>query len=288
MNNNNVLIAGCGYIGSALGLALLNRGGLDIWGLRRTPARLPAGIHPIQGQLDACDSLGPWPETLDYLVYCAAPDNHSEQDYHRVYVRGLDHVLQRLVRDRLQPARIFLVSSTSVYHQTDGDWVDETSNTRPLSFAGQTLLKAEALLHSAPFNTTVVRFGGIYGPGRDRLVQRVSAGSGCQASPPVYSNRIHRDDGAGILAHLIARDQQGLPLDSLYLGVDQQPATLHEVLQWLAGQLAIPLDNSLPAPARGNKRCSSARLLASGYRFIYPGYQDGYRALLCDRRRPAR
>ncbi|WP_263081373.1 SDR family oxidoreductase [Endozoicomonas sp. Mp262] len=282
MKKNNVLIAGCGDVGSALGLALLKQGRFNVWGLRRNPDRLPAGIYPVRGDLESASDLGDWPASIDYVVYCAAANERSEEGYHRAYTQGLSHVLQRISGDNYHPARIFFTSSTSVYHQSSGEWVDETSETKPHSFAGQTMLKAEAVLQAASFPTTTVRFGGIYGPGRSRLINRVKEGNGCFSSPAVYGNRIHRDDCAGILAHLIALDLQGQPVKPLYLGVDHDPAPVYDVLQWLASQLKVTLHNEGSPPARGNRRCSNKKILVSGYRFIYPDYRQGYRSLLCD------
>ena len=280
MKKKNVLIAGCGYVGCALANQLVNGKGFEIWGLRRDPSTLPDGVHAIQGNLQDIDNLGEWPSEIDYVVYCAAADEHNEEGYHRTYIQGLANVIHRLKQDRHRPARIIFTSSTSVYHQSDGDWVDENSKTNPLTFTGQTMLRAEELLHSSPFSATTVRFGGIYGPGRNRLINRVKEGTGCYAVPKVYGNRIHRDDCAGILAYLLSRDCQRMPVERLYLGVDSEPAPVHDVLHWLANELQITLDDNNPPPARGNRRCSNQLIKSQGYRFLYPDYRAGYKHLL--------
>ena len=86
------------------------------------------------------------------------------------------------------------------------------------------------------------------------------------------------------MAHLLT-----LPTpEPLYLGVDDAPVTLCEVLQWLAEELGVAgPSNNADAPAarlRSNKRCDNARLRASGYRLRYPSYREGYRALLAQRK----
>ncbi len=144
------------------------------------------------------------------------------------------------------------------------------------------MLAGEQRLDAADVPGTSVRFAGIYGPGRERLIRQVQEGRQAQPQPVQYSNRIHRDDCAGVLAHLIARDLAGEPLEPLYLASDSDPAPLHEVMAWLAKELGVtPTEGTdLPLRRRASKRCRNQRLLDSGYRFIYPGYREGYKALL--------
>ena len=133
---------------------------------------------------------------------------------------------------------------------------------------------------ASPIPATVVRFAGIYGPGRDWLIERARGGASCAGDPPKYTNRIHRDDCAGVLSHLIERDR----IDDAYIGVDDAPVEECEVLEWLAARLGAPAPRRVgagsgPATASG-KRCSNARLRASGYRFRYPSFREGYAAVL--------
>ncbi len=123
-----------------------------------------------------------------------------------------------------------------------------------------------------------MRFGGIYGPGRDRLIREVKAGASCVADPPVYTNRIHRDDCAGVLRHLMSLRSPHV----VYCGVDSEPAARCVVLDWLADRLGAPPPARLPpdpSAARG-KRVSNARLLESGYDFLYPSFREGYAQVL--------
>ena len=281
MNNHNVLIAGCGDVGCELARQLLAQQCFTVWGLRRTVARLPAGVHPIKGDLFRADALGQWPQTIDYLVYCAATDGRTEAQYRKAYVDGLQNVLHRLQHENYHPKRIIFTSSTSTFHQSQGEWVTEASPTEPTKYNGKIMLEAEALLDHAPFKTTTVRLGGIYGPGRYRLIERVRQGQGCPAEPKVFSNRIHIKDAAGIIAHLIHQDIDERPVDSLYLGVDGHPSTLHETLNWLALQLSKPLDNThMQPPQRGNRRCSNRKIADTGYRYSYEDFKAGYLEIL--------
>jgi nucleoside-diphosphate-sugar epimerase len=189
---------------------------------------------------------------------------------------------------------VFFTSSTVVYAQSAGEWVDEASPTEPVHFAGTRMLEAERLLLRAPFPATVLRLGGIYGPGRIGLIERIRRGEVvCAPGPPVYTNRIHRDDCAGVLRHLMI-----VPgAERIYIGVDHEPAEECTVARWLAARLGAPAPRGVlgadrgvrrhrgpPRPRRraGNKRCRNAKLLGTGYVFRYPTFREGYGALLSD------
>ena len=127
----------------------------------------------------------------------------------------------------------------------------------------------------------MVRFAGIYGPGRGWMIERARAGASCTGDPPKFTNRIHRDDCAGALAHLVELDDR---CDDVYIGVDDAPAEECEVLEWLAARLGAPAPRRVrggEAAAQGSgKRCRNARLRASGYRFRHPTFREGYAAVL--------
>ena len=287
MESKHVLIAGCGDVGCELARQLLAKNGrFAVWGLRRSVEKLPDGVHPIPADLCHFAELGKWPEKIDFMVYCAAAGGRwDEENHHNIYVKGLSNVLSRMKQDSFKPQRVFFTSSTGVYHKGQGDpgqgeEIDETSEASPGSFSGKIMLEAESLLLNSSFPATVVRFGGIYGPGRNRLLDQVRAGKGCPAEPVIYGNRIHRDDCAGILAHLIERDIEGSPMDDVYLGVDSCPSPMHDVLHWLADQLNVTLDDDQPPPQRPNKRCTNHRIISSGYSMKYPNFKAGYAAVL--------
>lgn len=277
-----ILIAGCGYVGSAIGLELVDDGH-EVFGLRRKVAGLPAAIQPLEADLAMAASLDRLPPDIDYVLYLASPGSSDEAHYRSAYVVGLANLLSALDARAQRPRRILFASSTAVYGQERGEWVDETSPTEPSHFSGRRLLEAEALLAESDYASVVVRFGGIYGPRRMRLVDQVRTGRAVyRAVRPQYTNRIHRDDCVGVLRHLMVFEAPA----RLYLGVDCEPAQEIAVMSWLAGSLGAPP----PRPARrgegrgrrGNKRCRNERLLASGYEFRYPTFREGYTAVLAD------
>jgi nucleoside-diphosphate-sugar epimerase len=277
----SLLIAGCGDVGTRLGLRLA-AAGWTVHGLRRAVEKLPAAILPVAGDLqaDACPPNWPTGE-LDYLVYCAAATEHDEAGYRGAYVEGLRRVLGWLAQHGQIPKRLLFVSSSGVYGQQTGEWVDESSLAQATGFSGRIMLEAEQLaLHSASA-ASVVRLTGIYGPGRKWLLGQVQQGYKVASKPPLYGNRIHVDDAAGLLAFLLQADARGVALDDCYIGVDNEPAPLHEVVAWLREQLGVShwAEQSTVRRA-GSKRCSNARLRALGWAAQYPSYREGYAAVL--------
>lgn len=276
----SVLIAGCGDVGSRLGLQL-GRDGWRVYGLRRNAAELPVPILPVKGDLTDPTCPRCWPNGgLDYLVYAASATEHDEAGYRQAYVEGLRNVLRWLRQHEQQPRRLLFVSSTGVYAQRDGEWIDEDSPTEQTGFTGQVMLEAEQLALGCGLPATCVRMGGLYDPSRPWLQNQVRAGLRVERDPPQYSNRIHRDDAAALLAFLLQADASGTALQPCYLGVDDEPAPLHEVVDWLRERLGVThwAEQSMTRRA-GSKRCSNARARALGWKPRFASYRDGYASL---------
>ena len=281
MSAPSVVIAGCGDVGSRLASQLL-AAGWEVHGLRRNVSRLPEGVIGIAGDLFKKDCPDTWPiGGVDYLVYCAAATDHDEAGYRKAYVEGLQHVLEWLDDYGQQPKQLVFVSSSSVYGQQNGEWVDETSPTQALGYSGQVMLEAEQVAFDSGIPATTVRLTGIYGPGREWLLSQVRQGYRVAVEPPLYGNRIHVDDAAGLLAFLLQHVEQGGSLDKVYIGVDDAPAPLAEVVGWLREYLGVTewAENASVRRA-GSKQCSNARAKALGWTPTYPSYREGYAAIL--------
>jgi nucleoside-diphosphate-sugar epimerase len=280
----SLLIAGCGDVGTRLGLRLA-AAGWRVHGLRRTVERLPAQILAVAGDLQAEGCPPSWPAAeLDYLVYCAAATERDEAGYRAAYVDGLRRVLDWLAQHGQRPRRLLFVSSSSVYDQQGGEWVDETSPAEAAGFSGRIMREAEQLALHSGIAASLVRLTGIYGPGREWLLNQVRQGYKVASEPPLYGNRIHVDDAAGLLACLLHADSRGVTLEDCYLGVDDEPAPLHEVVAWLRGQLGVSHWAEQSSVRRaGSKRCSNARARALGWAPEYPSYREGYGAILAER-----
>ncbi len=275
-----VLIAGCGDLGTETGLRFVAAGWRAI-GVRRSADKLPDELDGVSA--DLAGSLDPvvatLPETLDALVYTPAADERTEDAYRRAYVTGLERLLDVLDAADRAPRRLLAVSSTAVYGVEDGSDVDEDTPTEPTSVTGPVLVEAERSLHARRPDAISFRLAGIYGPGRTWLIDQVRSGEAVIPDPPVTTNRIHRDDAARAIVHLITSVAEPAPI---YLGVDHAPVDRGEVLRFLAAELGLPTPPTGPVERRrgGDKRCRNDRLVATGFDLAYPTYREGYRAVL--------
>jgi nucleoside-diphosphate-sugar epimerase len=277
---SRILIAGCGYVGSALAERLV-AGPHEVWGLRRRPMMMPLGVQPIEADLAVARTLRDLPPDLDFVVYAAGPSGGDDAHYRTTYVEGVKRLLEALDEQAQSPRRIFFLSSTSVFGQTKGEWVDESSPTEPLDFRGQRVLEGETIVRDGPLAATVLRLGGIYGPRRSSLVERVRTGQAPLRKGERFTNRIHRDDVVGALAHLMELEGPA----PLYLAVDDDPVDEAVLLRWLAGVLGAPeprTDREPDPPRRPltSKRCKNELLRSTGYELQYPSFREGYAALV--------
>ncbi len=144
------------------------------------------------------------------------------------------------------------------------------------------MLEGERLLKTSPYPAVVLRLGGIYGPGRTRLIERVRNGEARRERTGTrYINLIHLEDITGALVHLM----QAPNAEPVYIGVDNEPQEWNALLAWLAERLGVePPPYADEAQTRGrpvrNRRCSNARLRAAGYTFQYPSPRQGYADLI--------
>jgi nucleoside-diphosphate-sugar epimerase len=277
-----VVIAGCGDLGGALATRLMAQG-WTVYGMRRDTSRLPDGVQPLAGDLTTDECPTDWPRKIDFLVYCPAAGKRDAQLYRALYVDGLRRVVGWMAERRQQPRHLLQVSSTGVYAQSQGEWVTENSPALADSDTARALIEAEDVALRSGIPASVVRLAGIYGPGRNRLIEQVRAGVAVPAEPVQYTNRIHRDDAAALLQHLLVQADQRELLAPCYLGVDDAPAPLHEVCSWLAEQLGTTLAAEGPGIGRtGSKRCSNELARETGWAPAYPSYREGYAAMLSE------
>ena len=281
MPKASVLIAGCGDIGSRLATQLLGND-WQVYGLRRSIDRLPAGVTGVAGDLFSEQCPVQWPSgQIDYLVYSAAATEHDEAGYQAAYVDGLKNTLSWLEQNGQRPKRLLFVSSSGVFAQKDGEWVDETSPAEATSYSGRIMLDAEQVALNSGIAASVVRLTGIYGPGREWMLGQVRKGYRVAVEPPLYGNRIHADDAAGLLAFLLEADREGKALDDCYIGVDNAPVPLAQVVGWLRERMGVTEWAAEESIRRaGSKRCSNARAKALGWEPRYSSYREGYEQIL--------
>ncbi|WP_418281251.1 NAD-dependent epimerase/dehydratase family protein [Halorubrum sp. DTA98] len=287
-----VVVVGCGYVGLELARQLADREH-EVVGVRRSDAGLDA-IESIDGiagavRADATDptSLSALPDA-DAVVFAASSGGRGADAARAVYVDGLRNVVAEYGGRASRPDRLVYTSSTGVYGDHDGAWVDEETPIDPTTDKTRVLAEAERVALSdaeaVGIDGTVARFAGLYGPDRYRLERYldgpVTAG---------YLNMVHRDDAAGGVRHLLEADlARGEPV----LVVDDEPVEKHAFADWLADACGVPrpekrsteeriADGDLSAAARRrirtSKRCSNDRLRSLGYEFAYPTFREGYR-----------
>jgi nucleoside-diphosphate-sugar epimerase len=276
MVSERILLAGCGDLGERVAQRLRARGD-EVWALRRQPpARGNHGIHWLRGDLTDSASLRGLPAGITRLVYLPAPAARDKAAYRAIFVDGLRQLLGAL--DTRELDHVLLVSSSAVYGEHDGDWVDETTPTEPPGFNGAVLLEAEQWLAQQPTPSTTLRLAGLYGPGRLQLIERLRAGQlRVPRETPHWANRIHVDDAAAAIVHVLGLKSP----EPVYLGVDDTPIPLDELYDFLAALVDAPLPAEGAAPAGiGSKRLSNARLRASGWAPQWPDAREGYAALL--------
>jgi nucleoside-diphosphate-sugar epimerase len=276
-----ILIAGCGYVGLRLAEKLHGAGHV-VFGLRRNPPEVSPFLTWIRGDLTRPQSLFV-PENLDVVVLAAGLRRDTDERYQRLFVDGYRDLLRYFKENHRPIKRVVLVSTTGVFAEQDGNWVDESSPVNSESSPGRFYLEAEELIQQSGWKSVVIRLAGIYGPERFRLITEVREGHARRFPPPPhYLNHLHADDAAGAIAHLAVIPDP----ESLYVASDREPADRNDVLTWIGEQVGIsPIPESAPEssrPARrsGNKRCRSDRLLASGYVFVHPTFRSGYKLLI--------
>lgn len=275
------LIVGCGYVGGALG-RLLAEAGHDVVGTRRHPPGDEGAIRYVAADVLRPESLSNLGDGFDHAVYAVSAAGFTDEAYRDAYVTGVRNVLTYLHGHAPELQRFVFVGSSGVFHQNDGETVTEESVPAPSRFSGQRLLEGERAVAESGLPATVVRLSGIYGPGRTRQIDQVRHGDARRIrGAKSVLNHIHRDDCAGVLAHVLGRTEPA----PLYLGTDCEPVYKNEALAWIADRLGVApppeVEDDGVAPKRGGHRFyDNRRLLDSGYEFLYPTYREGYGALI--------
>ncbi|KAF1009609.1 MAG: 2-alkyl-3-oxoalkanoate reductase [Luteibacter sp.] len=269
-----LLVAGAGDIGMRTARRLAERGH-RVFALRRHPVEGAGDPWTwLRGDLTDPASLQGLP-AVDAVVFAPSPDRRDEAAYRAVFVDGLRHLVEALPT---RPRRTVFVSSSAVYGEQGEGWVDEDTSPAPPGFNGQVLLEAERWLAASDIGGVSVRFAGLYGPGRTQLLDRLREGKAVvPRGRQVFANRIHVDDAAAVLAHVLTLAEPA----PVYVGVDDTPLPIDVLYDRLADLLGVPRPADGPGPAGvGSKRLSNARLRESGFRCQWPDAREGYAALL--------
>jgi len=280
-----VAFVGCGALGGDAA-ARLARAGAEVFGLRRTPDRVPRGVTGVAADVRSDGPLPlPFEGGLDAVVVALTPGERTPEAYAATYVGGVRRTLEAARAAGAAPLVVF-VSSTGVYGQSRGEVVTEDSPVEPGRETARAIREAERLLERADLPTVTLRLGGIYGPGRERLVESVRTG---RATIPrgvtEWTNRIHQTDAARAIVFAVerglrARAAGSEPAHEVFDVVDAAPAPRADVLRHIAGEfgLAPPavVDPPADTPPETGKRVTGERLRAAGFTLTVPTYREGY------------
>ena len=288
MTGTTTLIVGCGYLGRRVGRLLSARGD-RVLGTTRNAGRageLAAwGVEAVEADVLDPRSLDGLPEA-DRVLYCVGFDRSAGVPIRSVYVDGLRHALGRLV-DRTP--RLVYAGSTGVYGQDDGGWVAEESPVNPRTESGRACLEAESVIDSSVkaggLASTILRFSGLYGPGRVMRREALVRGEVIAGDPDKWLNLIHIDDAASAAVAALDRPDAG----PLYLVSDDRPIPRSEFYGLVAESLHAPTPRFEPpragSPEAGreesNKRVSNRRMQAElGVVLTHPDIATGVPAAI--------
>jgi nucleoside-diphosphate-sugar epimerase len=275
---NDVLILGCGFMGRVLATQWQQEG-RTIWATTRSPERA-AGFRSQGWSPVVCDvldrvSLRGLPE-VPLAVHCVGFDRNSGHSLREVYVQGLTHVIDEWTRPGRNNPRFIHVSSTSVYGQRDGSWVDEEAPTEPEDESGRVVLEAERLLRARLPEALILRFAGLYGPSRLLRSASLLANEPLTGDPDRWLNLIHVVDGATAIR---AAAQRGRPGQVINI-CDDHPVRRRDFFSHLAEILGAPPPTFVPGSSalvdRANRRVLNRRMHQElGVELHYPSYLTG-------------
>jgi nucleoside-diphosphate-sugar epimerase len=278
-----VLIFGLGYVGSQLAKELC-AAGHEVVGVKRTLDAGPSGDFEIR----AADVLNPadlrtLPQPVDALVNCVSSSRGGVDVFRSVFGDGTKNLLDWLSPN--PPKRLLFTSSSSVYGQTDGSWVTETSEAKPDSETGQILVAAEREILRATADwdchATILRVAGIYGPERGHLfLKYLRDEAKITGDPTRHLNQIHRDDVAGVISQLLEHDS---PPEMMNVA-DDEPVTQSAFFEFLSRRLGKEMPPTGESAARRKRAVTdkrvSNRLLREEFAATlkFPTFREGYLA----------
>jgi len=262
-----IAVLGCGYVGAEFARQA-RAAGHDVLGVVRSidsRDRLRAeGLAAEAFDLFA----GDWsalPAAFDVVVYAASTGGGGPEAYALAYDVGVKRALAWAAAVGAQT--FVFTSSTGVYRQDDGRIVDEESVVGGAPTADAILGGERAVLNSGFAKARVLRFGGLYGPGRHHLVDQLRRGEHVIGGRvDHYINYLHRDDAASALLAALVAGPDGA---RVYNVGDGCPVTKEALARWIAKRLGQPapvFDPSAPAGPRVAKggRTQPSRIVATG------------------------
>ncbi len=266
-----ILIAGCGYVGEAAANAFHERGWeVEGWtATAESAAKLSDRPYPVRAVditgLSAIESAA-----FDVVLHCVSSRGGDEDQYRKLYLNGAKNLLRASPRTTL-----LFTSSTSVYAQTDGSVVDETSPAEPRHEKGKILRETEELVLAS--GGIVARLGGIHGPHRSFFLSRLLEGRTPTGGTDRLINQIHRDDIVSAL--LLLAERRADYRNEIFNVVADEPVKSSAAYEWLSTQIKMPLVSDAADAGRrkrgdSNKQVSNGKLRALGWAPRYPTFES--------------
>jgi nucleoside-diphosphate-sugar epimerase len=275
-----VFIFGAGYSGKAFSRA--NPQSIPVLGTTRSLEKFHAlklaGTKPLLFDGALTSEIGDALAKTTHLVISVAPDEAGDP---------VLNAAGEAIRARMPALQwIGYLSTVGVYGDHDGAWVDETAECKPVSKRSVMRAAAEQewlkLGQAIGKPVAILRLSGIYGPGRNALVNLEDGTARRLVKPGQVFNRIHCDDIAGALWQLIGGNTGGI-----FNVTDDEPAPPQDVVAYAAGLMGvepppeIAFETAQLSPmARSfygeNKRVANAAIKAAGYRFRFPDYRAAF------------
>jgi nucleoside-diphosphate-sugar epimerase len=284
--NKSVVIFGCGYIGLELARQCIGSGWSVTAFTRNSQTARQAeemGARSITGTLQSDEWWSLLDGSYDHVVNCVGAASPTLEGYQQSYLDGMHSITGWLNQNGGMPENLIFTSSSSVYPQADGALVDEESDTSGASPRGQILLEAEKVCLSVAKKqakqSSVIRFSGLYGPGRHLLVDKIRREEPMSGSPDRFLNLIHRQDA---VSALLAIMQTNIGT-GIFNACDGQHATRGEIARWVAQKVGVGIPRFIDADEdRGShRRVDNTKLRReTGWTPEYPDFQSGYQDFL--------
>ncbi len=271
-HSHHIAIVGCGYIGAEAALKWTQRG-LHVTGTTRNPSRLDEISKVTQKAVlirsNDETAFAPLVAANDTILVSVAAD--SIDHYENAYLHTAQ-ALRHLAVEMEMPKRLIYTSSSSVYGDHHGRWVDEESDLIATTEHAKILIEAEKTYHSLSelgWHVCILRLAEIYGPGRE-LSKKVKDAHG-RALPGTgnqFTNMVHQTDCANAIDYVLRHQ-----LDGVFNIADDDHPTRKELYNQVADKLQIPhpdWDPNLLSLHSGNKRVSNHKIKAEGFTFRFP------------------
>ncbi len=256
-----ILIIGYGDIGKNIAFNMSSLGH-QVVSLKRTATN---DKNIIFADITKFEEIRKIDNSFDEVVIIISPSGRDEKAYCNVFDVALTNILKHFKNK----TSFTFISSTVVYTQSFGEWVDEETPINPQNFRSKIIHQAETKILKSNPQSIVIRFSGIYGRGSDYLINKIKTSDAIQYQPPYYTNRIHIDDCINSIIFILQKKFNKELKHRVYNATESYPIPLFKLLSYIAkkNNLAMPKKEILEDNVNQNKRICNGRLIRLGFEF---------------------